>query len=76
QRRGAVAVPVVRPIPSRNVVVPLLLVVAVPVVLPIPSRNVVVPLLLVAVTVVWLRSLRKMVWFCAPAGPRDCPGRC
>jgi hypothetical protein len=61
---------VVRPIPSRNVVVPLLLVVAVPVVLPIPSRNVVVPLLfLVAVPVVCPRSLRKVVWFCAPAGP-------
>jgi hypothetical protein len=43
-----VAVPVVRPEPSRNVVVVvalLTLVVAVPVVLPLASRNVLVPLL-------------------------------
>jgi hypothetical protein len=40
-----VAVPVVRPLASRNVVVPLLSLVAVPVVRPVPSRNVRVPLL-------------------------------
>ena len=43
QRLGAVAVPVVRPLASRNVVVPLLSRVAVPVVRPEPSRNVLVP---------------------------------
>ena len=37
------AVPVVRPPPSRNVIVPLLSRVAVPVVRPDPSRNVRVP---------------------------------
>src|SRR6266704_978017 len=41
QRLGDEAVPVVRPVPSRNVVVPLLSVVAVPVVRPLASRNVV-----------------------------------
>jgi hypothetical protein len=43
QRLGAVAVPVVRPPASRNVVVPLLSRVAVPVVRPEPSRNVFMP---------------------------------
>jgi hypothetical protein len=42
-RRGVEAVPVVRPEPSRNVVVPFESVVAVPVVRPEPSRNVRVP---------------------------------
>ena len=36
-----VAVPVVRPVPSRNVLVPLLSVVTVPVMRPLASRNVV-----------------------------------
>jgi len=38
---SVVAVPVVRPDPSRNVLVPLLSVVTVPMVLPLASRNVV-----------------------------------
>jgi D-alanyl-D-alanine carboxypeptidase len=44
-RRGPEAVPVVRPLASRNVVVPLESRVAVPVVRPDASRNVLVPLL-------------------------------
>jgi hypothetical protein len=62
QRRGAVAVPVVRPPASRNVVVPLLSFVAVPVVRPPASRNVVVPLLSrVAVPMVRPPESRKVV---------------
>jgi hypothetical protein len=57
---------VVRPLASRNVVVPFESVVAVPVVRPDPSRNVFVPLLSV-VTVPVMRPLasRNVVWFCA-----------
>jgi hypothetical protein len=49
--RGDVAVPVVRPEASRNVVVPFESMVAVPVVRPVPSRNVRVPLLSVLTVV-------------------------
>src|SRR6266498_3399101 len=63
-RLGAVAVPVVRPPASRNVVVPLLSRVAVPVVRPPASRNVLVPLLsVVTVPVVRPLALRNVVWF-------------
>ena len=68
QRLGAVAVPVVRPPASRNVVVPLLSRVAVPLVRPEPSRNVLVPLLsVVTVPVVRPLASRNVVWFCADA---------
>jgi len=58
----------VRPLASRNVVMPLESVVAVPVVRPDPSRNVFVPLLSV-VTVPVMRPLasRKVVEVCADA---------
>src|SRR3954470_9064818 len=61
-RRGPEAVPVVRPLASRKVVMPLVSMVAVPVVRPVPSRNVLVPLLSV-VTVPIVRPLasRKVV---------------
>ena len=67
-RRGVEAVPVVRPLPSRNVVIPLASMVAVPVVRPVPSRNVLVPLLSV-VTVPVMRPLasRNVVEGCADA---------
>jgi hypothetical protein len=68
QRLGAEAVPVVRPLASRNVVVPLLSLVAVPVVRPVPSRNVLVPLLsVVTVPVIRPEPSRIVVWFCADA---------
>ena len=66
QRLGAVAVPVVRPPASRNVVVPLLSLVAVPVVRPDPSRNVLVPLLSV-LTVPVMRPLASRNVVCADA---------
>src|SRR4051812_2826967 len=66
QRLGAVAVPVVRPPESRNVVVPLLSRVAVPVVRPEPSRNVLVPLLSV-LTVPVIRPLASRNVVCAAA---------
>jgi hypothetical protein len=67
-RRGGEAVPVIRPVPSRNVVVPLLSRVAVPVVRPEPSRNVRVPFESV-VTVPVMRPLasRNVVDCCADA---------
>jgi hypothetical protein len=62
-------VPVVRPLLSRKVVVPWLLVVAVPVARPLLSRNVLVPWLsVVAVPVVRPLLSRKVVWFWAAAG--------
>jgi hypothetical protein len=65
---GDVAVPVVRPLASRNVVMPFESVVAVPVVRPDPSRNVLVPLLsVVTVPVVRPLASRNVVWFCADA---------
>ena len=68
QRLGAVAVPVVRPLASRNVVVPLLSRVAVPVVRPEPSRNVLVPLLSV-LTVPVIRPLASRKVVAAPMRP-------
>ena len=65
-RRGVEAVPVVRPLPSRNVVIPLASMVAVPVVRPVPSRNVLVPLLSV-VTVPVMRPLASRNVVCADA---------
>ena len=62
-RRGPEAVPVVRPLASRNVVVPFESVVAVPVVRPDPSRNVLVPLLSV-VTVPVMRPLPSRMTVC------------
>ena len=62
QRLGAVAVPVVRPPASRNVVVPLLSRVAVPVVRPEPSRNVFMPFAsVVTVPVIWPVELRYVL---------------
>ena len=61
----------VRPLASRNVVVPFESVVAVPVVRPDPSRNVFVPLLsVVAVPVIWPCELRNVV-VCAEAPVAD-----
>jgi hypothetical protein len=66
-RRGVEAVPVVRPVASRNVVVPFESVVAVPVVRPEPSRNVRVPFESV-VTVPVMRPLAsRNVVVCADA---------
>jgi hypothetical protein len=63
-RRGVDAVPVIRPLASRNVVIPLASIVAVPVVRPVPSRNVLVPLLSV-VTVPVMRPLASRSVVCA-----------
>ena len=67
QRLGAVAVPVVRPVASRNVVVPLLSRVAVPVVRPEPSRNVLMPFKLVVTVPVIRPEPSRIVVCCADA---------
>src|SRR5262245_17150110 len=66
-RRGGEAVPVLRPLASRNVVVPFESVVAVPVVRPDPSRNVLVPLLSVVTVPMVLPLESRMVVCCADA---------
>ena len=74
QRLGAVAVPVVRPPASRNVVVPFESVLAVPVIRPEPSRNVFCPLLSV-VTVPVIRPLAsRMIVCCADAAVANASG--